>query len=299
MEGESTEIDKESTQIELQQAQDRIQALEEQIHQKDEQTRIAEQKMRDSEQKLRDAELKLRDEQEQKRQALEQVRTKETDLQRLQTEITKLRNIPVLIPQIPLVAGSTQEDKKSQLSNPDTTGEYIRLERIDRLNRKAVALQYNQYIVIPLNKEISKGIHSVSAKFEKSNLIGFANVFVGIAKATHIITCPCDPAVVQNNKIMLFYHGHYGNVWLKGIQTPGNDQFSDGQLIAMELNADVGTLHFFVDGTQQRVFVRGIKEAVKFYWFLFAKDSSVAIVSVKQLSSPTVKKLENEKAIDW
>ncbi|KAA6398154.1 MAG: hypothetical protein EZS28_006319 [Streblomastix strix] len=275
MEGESTEIDDDSTQIELQQAQDRIRELEEQIHQKDEQTRIAEQR--------------LIDEQEQKRQALEQLRAKETENQRLQTEITELRNIPVLNPQISLVADSTQEDKTSQLSNPDTTGQYIRLERVDGLNRKAFALQDRQCVVIPLNKEIYKGIHSVSTKFEKKQL-------------QRIFRCICwDCKSFSRNSMSMQTKKrlNYGNVWFKEVQTEGNSKFRDGQLLAMELNADVGTLHFFVDGIQQPVFVRGIKEVVKFWYELYYKDSSVAIVSVKELSAPTAKKLENEKAVDW
>ncbi|KAA6381636.1 MAG: hypothetical protein EZS28_022837 [Streblomastix strix] len=292
MEGESTENDEESNQIKLHQAHEHNRLLEEQIHQKDELIRIIEQRLRDEQ------ELK-RQEQEQKISALDQVRAKETEIQHLRTEITQLRNISIQNPQIPLVIDQTQEDKTSELSNPDTTGEYIRLSRVDGLNRKAIALQDKQCVVIPLNKEMTKGIHSVSAKFEKCNLSGFANVYVGIAKASHPIPCPCDPLDEQNNKSMLYYFGYSGKVCFKGNGIVGNSRFSDGRLITMELNADVGTLHFIVDGIQQPVFVRGIKEAVKFMWEVFNKDSSVTIVSVKELNAPTVKKLENEKAIEW
>ncbi|KAA6359060.1 MAG: hypothetical protein EZS28_045413 [Streblomastix strix] len=89
----------------------------------------------------------------------------------------------------------------------------------------------------------------------------------------------------------------YGKVYFKGTGTPGNVQFSDGQLIAMELNADVGTLHFFVDGIQQPVFVRGVNEPVKFWFFIYPKDSSFSIESVKKLAVPTTKALPNEKAM--
>ncbi|KAA6361689.1 MAG: hypothetical protein EZS28_042784 [Streblomastix strix] len=273
--------------------------MEEQIHQKDEQILIIEQKLRDSELRLRDEQELKRQEQEQKISALDQVRTKETEIQHLRTEITQLRNTQVQIPQTPLVIDSTQEDKTSELSNPDTTGQYITLSRVDGLNRKAISLQDKQCVVISLNKEMTKGIHSVSAKFQKNNYIGFVNGLVGIKKASHMISCPCNLAQEQNKKNMLFYIGYLGKIWFKGNGTEGNSKFSDGQLITMELNADVGTLHFIIDGIQQPVLVRGIKQAVKFYYELYYKDSSVTIVSVKELNAPTVKKLENEKAIEW
>ncbi|KAA6379090.1 MAG: hypothetical protein EZS28_025382 [Streblomastix strix] len=292
MEGESTENDDCQTQIQFQQALEHNRLMEEQIHQKDEQIQIIEQRLRDEQ------ELK-RQEQEQKRLALEQVRSQYFEIQRFQTQIMQIRNTQVQNPQTPLIIDSTQEDKTSELSNPDTTGQYIRLSLVDGLNRKAIARQDKQCVVIPLNKEMTKGIHNVSARFDKSNLNGFSLVYIGITKASHAIPCPCKPFDEQNNKSMLFYHGSSGNVCFKGKGTEGNSRFSDGQLITMELNADVGTLHFIVDGIQQPVFVRGIKEAVKFWSLLYYKDTSVTIVSLKQLNAPTMKKLENEKAIEW
>ncbi|KAA6382673.1 MAG: hypothetical protein EZS28_021799 [Streblomastix strix] len=203
-----------------------------------------------------------------------------------------------MITQTPLVIDSTKEDKTSELFNPDTTGQYIRIERVDGLNRKAVALQVKE-VVIPLNKEITKGIHSVSARFEKSNKYGSANADVGIAKESFVITCPCNIDAEENYKSLLYYFGSTGKVYCKDRKIEPNSKFSDDQLITMELNADLGTLHFFVDGIQQPAFVSGIKESVKFYYLLYQKDSSVTIVSVKQLSAPTIKKLANERAIYW
>ncbi|KAA6362740.1 MAG: hypothetical protein EZS28_041732, partial [Streblomastix strix] len=189
--------------------------------------------------------------------------------------------------------------KTSELVNTDENGQYLRLESIDGLIRKAVALQDKYPVVVPLNKELNKGIHSVTVKFDKCNQGDHVCLFIGIAKQSHKIICPCKAWEKSNNANMIFYHGHDGWVKFRGDIIYGNAKFSDNQLITMELNMDNGTLHFIVDGVQQPVFVRGIKEKVKLYWEIYYQDSSFTVQSVKLLNAPTVKKLDNEKAIDW
>ncbi|KAA6380168.1 MAG: hypothetical protein EZS28_024304 [Streblomastix strix] len=62
------------------------------------------------------------------------------------------------------------------------------------------------------------------------------------------------------------------NIRFKGNYASSNAQFKDGQLIAMELNAD--------------------------FW-IFYKESSFSIVSVKKLVQQNAKTLPNEKAVQW
>ncbi|KAA6356977.1 MAG: hypothetical protein EZS28_047497, partial [Streblomastix strix] len=88
-----------------------------------------------------------------------------------------------------------------------------------------------------------------------------------------------------------------GDICHKGDLTHGSFEFKDGQLITLELNMDAGTLHFFIDDILQPVYVRGINEPVKFYFWIYFKDSSFEIESVKKLTSPTAKVLPNEKAM--
>ncbi|KAA6367256.1 MAG: hypothetical protein EZS28_037217, partial [Streblomastix strix] len=95
------------------------------------------------------------------------------------------------------------------------------------------------------------------------------------------------------------YTGFNGYVYFKGNGTSGNKGFMDGQLLSMELNCNAGTLHFFVDSKQQRVFVRGINEPVKFFFELWQKGSSFAITPVKCLDFPTVKTLPKSEAVQW
>ncbi|KAA6365963.1 MAG: hypothetical protein EZS28_038510 [Streblomastix strix] len=145
------------------------------------------------------------------------------------------------------------ENALYELDNPDQTCKGVRLELVNGLLRKAVALQDNKPCSVSLNKVLRDTIHKIEVRFDKCNsLFGYMNGVVGILKANYQIPYPCAP-------------GGYPRVFFKGNGTLGNVQFKEGQLIAMELNADVGTLHFFVDGIQQPVFVSGINEATKFY----------------------------------
>ncbi|KAA6317011.1 MAG: hypothetical protein EZS28_053558, partial [Streblomastix strix] len=90
-----------------------------------------------------------------------------------------------------------------------------------------------------------------------------------------------------------------GKIYYKGYEKYCNSKFSDGQLITMELNLDAGTLHFIVNGIQQPMYVQGINEPVKFWFELYKKDSSFAIVSIKKLKIPTIKPIANSKAAQW
>ncbi|KAA6368456.1 MAG: hypothetical protein EZS28_036017, partial [Streblomastix strix] len=294
---------------------DIIRRKDEQLKQKDselqrekESNKNKNDRIRTSEEQTRASDERVRLSEQQKLQIQEQLRTKDSDIQRLQNEITQLRQIKVpssathstSVIQPVIDQNTIIEDNKSELENPDPTGQGVRLERIQDLNRKAVALKDQQPLSVSLNKVIKDGIHRVEVRFEKCNgLFDYMNGVVGILKANYQIPYPCAPGLNQYNKNMLNYDGRIGGVFFKGTETPGNVQFSDGQLIAMELNADKGTLHFFVDGIQQPVFVKGINEAVKFYFWIYYKDSSFKIETVKKLSVPTTKTLPNEKAVQW
>ncbi|KAA6347863.1 MAG: hypothetical protein EZS28_052004, partial [Streblomastix strix] len=150
------------------------------------------------------------------------------------------------------------ENAQPKLENPDPTGQGARLECVNGLLRKAVALIDREYLCISLNEVMKKGIHSLSVKFDKSNLWGC----IGIVKAYYKIPYPCLPGKKSNEQSMLIYWGYDGYIRFKGKETFGNLRFSDYQILTMELNMDAGTLHFFVDGVQQPVFVKGINEPV-------------------------------------
>ncbi|KAA6389674.1 MAG: hypothetical protein EZS28_014799 [Streblomastix strix] len=272
--------------IKIQQALDQIKILQEQVRASNERARLAEERAKIAEEKLKNL---------------------ETCIQRFQTEITQLHQSqgptsashstsvmqPIVDRQI------ITEDNISQLENPDPQAKYIKLDRVGDLNRKATALKDVEHRSISLNKAISEGIHRVEVRFEKCNSGGLIQGAVGIMKADNKIPYPCYPGWKMQKQIMLYYYGGDGDVYYKETRSSNNTKFYDGQVIAMELNADVGTLHFFVDGIQQPIFVSGIFQAVKFWFYIQNKESSFSVVSVKKLAIPTAKTLSKEKALQW
>ncbi|KAA6402296.1 MAG: hypothetical protein EZS28_002170 [Streblomastix strix] len=196
------------------------------------------------------------------------------------------------------ITSTTDDDSKSELENPDPTGQELKLLYVDQLQRKVVAISKNNHS-IPLNLVIKNGIHCFSGKFDKSSIQDHAYRIIGIVKADFRLSFPCAPGAEINMQSMLYYNGGSGGVHFKGNKLEGNEKFVDGQLITMELNANAGTLHFFIDSVQQPIFVKGIKEPVKFYIYLNIPDSSFTVLASSKLKEPTVKKLANEKAIDW
>ncbi|KAA6374656.1 MAG: hypothetical protein EZS28_029817 [Streblomastix strix] len=287
-----------------------IRTAEERAHVNEQYKIQAEEQLRAQQEQTRASEERARLSEQQKLQVQEQLRTKEADNQRLQNEINQLRQTQapssathsIQLIQAVVDRNAIIEDNKSELENPDPTGQGVRFERIQDLNRKAVALRCDR-LSVSLNNVIKDGIHRIEVRFEKCNNVEYSYGAVGIVKAGYKIPYPSFPCnseqrmtVIQS---MLEYYGYFGQVLFKFSYESGNVKFSDGQLIAMELNADVGTLHFFVDGIQQPVFVRGIKEAVKFYFHIYFQGSSFSIVSVKKLPIPIAKTLLNEKVIQW
>ncbi|KAA6381723.1 MAG: hypothetical protein EZS28_022751 [Streblomastix strix] len=198
---------------------------------------------------LREAQERIRTLEEQAR--IGQQREREKDEQIKKEKDEQIRN--------------SEEHSRNQKKMKRDAQEQLRLKDAEIQHIKT---EYTRQLSIIMNlseEEISNGIHSVSVKFKDGNFSGFVEGQIGIVKASHKIPCPCDPCGTQHNKKMLHYDGHDGDIHFRGNNIEGNTKFSDGQLISMELNMDIGTLHFIVDGVQQPVFVQGIKEKVKYF----------------------------------
>ncbi|KAA6370532.1 MAG: hypothetical protein EZS28_033941 [Streblomastix strix] len=274
-----------STELQLPETQERIRTAEEHVREADERARIAE-NQRISGEYLR-------------RQAQEQLLLKDAEIQFLKDEITRLQFQAVsqyqtpLYPQISIIPDDVGQNVTIELLSINSNEKAVKIERINGTNMKATSLQ-NEHVCILLNKDITEGIYIVNLRFEKSNnQLGCANGYVGIVKSEYKIPYPCNPIVSQNLQNMLSYYGA-GQVWYKEKWMQGNAKFSDGQMIRLEINADVGTLNYYVDGYQQPVFVTGISEAVKIW-----KDSSITIVSVKKLTYPIAQTIPNQKSVQW
>ncbi|KAA6402792.1 MAG: hypothetical protein EZS28_001682 [Streblomastix strix] len=273
--------------------------IQNQLLEAQQQVILAQNKAKLAEEQIIAAEQKAQQSEQRMLEVNEQIRIKDQQINRLQAQIAKNHPDSILIQQIVLPPRSGEEDYTSELENPDPIGSGVRLERVGRLFRKAINMRDQVCASIILDKEIADGIHSITIRFDKNNVDGYVNGRLGIMKANYRIQYPCEPWLIPHRNNMLGYGGYSGFVKYKTIQAEGNIKYSDFQLITMELNANIGTLHYFVEGSQQPIFVQGINEPVKFWFLLYQKDASFTILSLNRLDNPTTKILANSKAIDW
>ncbi|KAA6360480.1 MAG: hypothetical protein EZS28_043993 [Streblomastix strix] len=159
------------------------------------------------------------------------------------------------------------------MKNPDP--ETVIFEQVDGILSK-VKQNKDGERVIELDPVITDGIYLFEIIYEKIRDNYCQGP--GIMKASYAVQKDCNP---------------------RRIYTVGNSQYSNGQKIGLELDKEKGTLHFFIDGVQQPVFVRGINEPVRFYGHIYDNESSFTIVTFKKLPATTTHTVPNEKAVDW
>ncbi|KAA6372303.1 MAG: hypothetical protein EZS28_032171 [Streblomastix strix] len=179
------------------------------------------------------------------------------------------------------------------MKNPDP--ETVIFEQVGGILRK-VKLNKSCERTIGIDPVITDGIYLFEIIYEK--IKDNFHQGPGIVKASY--TIPKDCAAHSNNNNMICFNACSGNIDYKGQNTIGNSKYSNGQKIGMELDKGKGTLHFFIDGVQQPVFVNGINEPVKFYGHIYnGNESSFTIVTFKKLPAATTHTLPNEKATYW
>ncbi|KAA6403625.1 MAG: hypothetical protein EZS28_000851 [Streblomastix strix] len=187
------------------------------------------------------------------------------------------------------------DDIHFQLENTYPTKGQVEL--FEEIMRKVTAL-IRGYISVPIDFTVSDGIIQCDFRFQNSSKEDGRSV--GIVKSSYIIPYPCDTSYPPQCNHMLEYYGNEGIINHKMNSTEGNKEFQDdNHIIRMELNYNKGTLHFFLDQIQQPVFVRGIKEPVKFFGCLFYPNTSFIVESLRRLGAPRAVSMENEIPVEW
>ncbi|KAA6370774.1 MAG: hypothetical protein EZS28_033700 [Streblomastix strix] len=260
-----------------------------------------EQKLRETEEQLYFTEEKLKNKDNQLIRTEERARNMEDGKNQSDQRIRELENTQYFQQQYnrgQIFAAQRNIDQIAELEDSYGRQSYVKLERVDGLLRKAIAIKDVHPVVVPLNKVMRDGIHRITVKFQKCYNQGSAFGAVGIVEASHRITCPCNTEKDNHNHHMLDYAGN-GCVCFKGIGNKGNSNFKIGEPVTLELNMDKKTLHFFVNDMQQPFFVRGINDAVKFYGQIAQNNSSFTITLLEELNTPIAKHVTNEIALNW
>ncbi|KAA6381465.1 MAG: hypothetical protein EZS28_023008 [Streblomastix strix] len=172
---------------------------------------------------------------------------------------------------------------------------YVELIDIDVI-QKMIIKRINGDCTISLIQVIDNGIWSLEAMFQNTGGYGVA---IGIVRNSYDI--PANARYYQKPAIdhIAAFRGRYLPVQYKGQRSNGSDSFKDNQILRLEFDSFKGTLILFIDNVQQPVYFSGIKEKVRFIVYMYNDGSYCTIRSLKQLISPTSKRVANQFAIQW
>ncbi|KAA6364746.1 MAG: hypothetical protein EZS28_039727 [Streblomastix strix] len=101
------------------------------------------------------------------------------------------------------------EDVNSELQNPCSNGEGLRIVKMNQLFRKAIALKSEVCVCTSLNKVIADGIHILNVRFDGCQFLDDAVCDVGIMDAKYKISYPCRSGNYPQSQYMLDYAGEY------------------------------------------------------------------------------------------
>ncbi|KAA6375139.1 MAG: hypothetical protein EZS28_029335, partial [Streblomastix strix] len=148
-------------------------------------------------------------------------------------------------------------------------------------------------ITIPIKTAFSSGIVRAQVKSKHGGALG-----MGIMRAMHPVGLSCDPRKNENKNHMVYFRKDDGIVYYNGKSYKGNDDYFD-DYIMLEIDFDRGTLHFFINGKQQPVFVFGIVEPVRFFVTCGKKGDEFTFTYLKRLAESNVKPINKNKGIRW
>ncbi|KAA6392639.1 MAG: hypothetical protein EZS28_011832 [Streblomastix strix] len=132
----------------------------------------------------------------------------------------------------------------------------------------------DEFKTFPIDKQISHGIYRCEFK-NNNNVSAFG--------------------VMKSGLVIPFGRG-CGN----GKQIGVRQESKHGYTVAIEINmTPPRTASFFVNGKQLPVFVSNLPESVQFFFFLYFKDESVTILSLKRIEAPTATNIPNAKEMKW
>ncbi|KAA6400423.1 MAG: hypothetical protein EZS28_004051 [Streblomastix strix] len=183
------------------------------------------------------------------------------------------------------------------IHNPDPYDFYF--SDYDR-KMKMITKNQTQNNSFSLTQVIEDGVWSFETIFDAFANDGCGGV--GIVRDSYIIPTGTNPYSSPHNQHMVVYFGKTagkGTVCYKGIQTSGNIEFTNNQIVKLEFDSEKGTLIFFVDGVRQPIYIQGIKEKVRFFIFMYFSGSTCTIGSLKRLVTPTSGHIGNEESIEW
>ncbi|KAA6377378.1 MAG: hypothetical protein EZS28_027094, partial [Streblomastix strix] len=108
--------------------------------------------------------------------------------------------------------------------------------------------------------------------------------------------------LVKHNVLHIFDPIAYdGNVCQNGTCIKGNSHYVSNDTIAMEVNMNlpIRTVHLFINGKQQPVFMSGLPSEIRIDFYIETVGETLTLISLDYLEKPTIVKLTDEIEAKW
>ncbi|KAK2958098.1 hypothetical protein BLNAU_7025 [Blattamonas nauphoetae] len=81
----------------------------------------------------------------------------------------------------------------------------------------------------------------------------------------------------------------------------GNQRWYDGDVVSIEVDMDATprVAHFFVNGNQQPISIRGLPESIRFCALLYHEGTSLDLLCVREMQKSSVGQILGDEVIDW
>ncbi|KAH7830616.1 uncharacterized protein MONOS_676 [Monocercomonoides exilis] len=147
---------------------------------------------------------------------------------------------------------------------------------------------------VSLSPVLASGIVKCQMRFQKA---GDVRCF-GIIDASHSIPAEYRPG---RDNWSCGYYGINGTVRQAGKWVSCNESWVNNDVIGIEVNMSTSSrsVHFFVNGRQQQLFMRDIPKKIRICFGLFDEGQSVEVISLMKLRSPTAERLHGRKVLYW
>ncbi|KAA6336570.1 MAG: hypothetical protein EZS28_052865, partial [Streblomastix strix] len=167
----------------------------------------------------------------------------------------------------------------------------------NKTQQKKIIKKKDGWSSVSLSQVLENGIFIIEAEFTNTKG-GWGGI--GIVRDTYDIPANANPIDFPHNLHLAFLGGAYcgsGNIYYNEYITEGNIGFRDYQIIKLEFDSEQGNVTFFIEGKQQRVYISGIREKVRFFISMCHNRSTCIIHSLKKIASPTTGNVPFEKPV--
>ncbi|KAA6376427.1 MAG: hypothetical protein EZS28_028045, partial [Streblomastix strix] len=273
----------------------KINQLEEMNKQKDEQLERERSEKEKQKKRADEADERTKIDNEKFIRAKQEKERKEEEIKLLKEENSKLKQENTKLKEENRKSKSDiPENYPIKIHNPDPQD--ISFTDINRVQKK-ISKNQTKDNTVSLTQVLENGIWQMEAEFQNSQCIAT----IGIVEDSYVIPAGAYPWGSPYKEHMVVYTGknYKGSIWQRGKEIDGNTQFSDNQIIRLEMDCEKGRLTFFLNDVQQPLFISGIKDKVRFIIYTYHQNSICTIRSLKKLVAPTSKHFANEKAIQW